>query len=65
MSNGIASGDPPAVGGAGGVAGAGACASADELKAAMAPAASVIDMIERMLSSGLTLVFCFGWSIVS
>src|SRR5476651_1916531 len=48
MSNGIASGVPPAEGGAGGVAGAGVCASADEPSAATAKAASVIETIERI-----------------
>jgi hypothetical protein len=65
MSNGIASGVPPADGGAGGVAGVGVCARADELKAATAQAASVIDTIERMLSSRLTLILVLRWSIVS
>jgi biotin carboxylase len=59
MSNGIASGVPPADGGAGGVAGAGVCARADELKAAMAQAASVIDTIERIVSSRVMFVFRF------
>jgi hypothetical protein len=50
MSNGIASGVPPADGGAGGVAGAGAgvCANAAELMTAIAQAASVIETIERI-----------------
>jgi hypothetical protein len=51
MSNGIASGVPPAEGGAGGVAGAGVCAKAGELSTAIAQAASVIETIERMVFS--------------
>jgi hypothetical protein len=49
MSNGIASGVPPEGGWAGGVAGAGACASADELTAARAQAANAIETIERII----------------
>src|SRR5579859_6886525 len=52
MSNGIFSGSPPAAGGAGGVAGAGAgvgdCAKASEPIAARAQAATVIEIIERI-----------------
>src|SRR5882724_12765869 len=57
MSNGIASGVPPADGGAGGVAGAGACAKVDELMTAMAHAARVIETIGRMGFSDLSFTF--------
>src|SRR5450631_4538221 len=56
ISNGMASGVPPADGGAGGVAGAGVCARACELNAASTQVASVIETIERILSSGLKFV---------
>jgi hypothetical protein len=49
MSNGIASGVPPADGCAGGVAGAGVWASDGELMAAIAQAATAMEKIERML----------------
>jgi hypothetical protein len=50
MSNGIASGVPPAEGCAGGVAGAGVgdCASTDELTSAMAQAAKLKETIDRI-----------------
>jgi hypothetical protein len=57
MSNGIASGVPPADGCAGGAAGAGVCARVGELITAMAQAARVIETIERMVSSRLKFVF--------
>src|ERR1035437_4140164 len=57
ISNGIASGVPPADGGDAGVAGAGACASVGELINAMAQAASVIETIERIVSSRLKFIF--------
>src|SRR5260221_14535595 len=61
MSRGIASGAPPADGGAGGVAGAGVgvCARVAELTNATAQAARVIETIERIISSQLTfLLYC-------
>jgi hypothetical protein len=57
MSNGIALGVPPADGGAGGVAGAGAWANADELMIATAQAARVIETIGRMGFSDLSFTF--------
>jgi hypothetical protein len=59
MSNGIASGVPPAEGGAGGVAGTGAgvCAKPGELSTAIAQAASVIETIERMVFSQVE-IYC-------
>jgi hypothetical protein len=55
----MASGVPPADGGAGGVAGVAVCAGACELNAASAQAASVIETIERMVfPPGL---FSFGF----
>src|ERR1700761_3914360 len=48
MSNGIASGVPPADGIAGGVAGAGACASACEEMVTAASAASAKEIVERI-----------------
>src|SRR5947199_10580859 len=53
MSNGIASGVPPAAGGAGGAAGDGVCASAAEPSAATAQAASVIETSGRIVSPPL------------
>src|ERR1041385_2121989 len=49
MSNGIASGVPPAAGGAGGAAGGGVCAKADEPSAATAQAATVIEKSDRIV----------------
>src|SRR5450756_2494925 len=60
MSNGIASGVPPADGGAGGVAGAVVCARVGELSTAMAQAARVIETIERITSSRLVFVLVPG-----
>src|SRR5690349_3378647 len=50
MSNGIASGVPPAAGGAGGAAGGGVCARADEPSAATAQSATIIETSGRMVS---------------
>jgi hypothetical protein len=52
MSNGIASGVPPAAGGAGG---AGVCAKTGDAIAITAQAASVIETMGRMISSRLIL----------
>jgi hypothetical protein len=57
MSKGIPSGVPPADGGDGGEAGAGACANACELIATAAHAANTKEIIERMIFS--LLKFCF------
>src|SRR5207253_8327393 len=53
MSNGIASGVPPAAGGAGGAAGGGVCARADEPSAATAHAARIIETSARIISPPL------------
>src|SRR3981081_412200 len=73
MSNGIASGVPPAGGGAGGVAaagagagaGAGACANVGEIITATAQAATVIETMERLKSSRLKSVFIVGAMLIS
>jgi hypothetical protein len=56
MSNGIASGVPPADGCAGGVAGVAVWASDGELMAAIAQAASVMEIVVRIVSSPFLIV---------
>src|SRR5215475_10300550 len=64
MSNGIASGVPPADGGAGGAPGDGVgdCAEAEELISAMAQVARAKDRIERIRSSRLKFWFALAFS---
>jgi hypothetical protein len=66
MSNGIASGVPPADGGAGGAPGVGVgvgdCAEAEELISAITQVARAKDRIERIRSSQLKFWFALAFS---
>jgi hypothetical protein len=63
MSNGIASGVPPADGGAGGEAGGVVCEYDGELMTAMTQAATASEATERTISSRLKFLFLASLAI--